>query len=499
MTVSAAARSLTGLLYRHRLLLLGAVALLCLADVARIAAMYLAYPGYVDHAEPSIVTASWRIFTAHPVYHSFGSEERLTNLYGPYVYSLHALVLALLGPSVAAGKLPAVLAVVVLPLVVAWSQRRHGLAAAFLGLSLAVGFALKAIPASLWNRPDVFLVLVVAVAVAAMGKGEPGRPRDMILAVCAGLAVSMKIHAGIYFMPIILYRVAGRGIRPLIEISVVAAVVAVLPFALPVFPPGDFLSMFGHIAGKPTSAAGVWVYLYHAAFHLGPVLLLILGGAVRERLHSWPEKVYLWSYLGCFVLLLPLAAKPGAGAHYLFPLTAITIDILLRHTVTAPRRRLAWGGAVVLTALVVLVSIPIQKRFLRSLNWDISHQITADIREIMARYPGRSIEMGVGTTIKNYHTTYYKTLLVLANHPYYLDAATVGEMHALGIPMAPATITRIATCADDLWLIPKGEPPFGLYSFYGGQAFDESFREAFVSTHDRKDSSEFFDIWGCVR
>ncbi|MBF0128548.1 MAG: hypothetical protein HQL33_01020 [Alphaproteobacteria bacterium] len=499
MTAGGPIRFTADFLHRHRVFLLGVAALACLIDVTSLVASYLAYPGYVDHGEPSIVTAAWRLLAGHPVYHPFADAERVTNVYGPYAYSVHALMFAVLGPSIASGKAAAAAVGIAFPLLVFWSQRRHGTAAALLGLILASGFMLKAVPASLWNRPDIFLATLVAMAVWAMnGKGSD-RARDLAIAVCAGVAVSMKIHAGVYFIPVVLCRVSGRGLRPFIEIGGVAAVVAFAPFLLPVFPLPSYLEWFAHVAGKPTAASAAGRFLYHGLFQIAPALLPFLDGKFRARLRPWPERLYFWSYFGGIVLLIPLAAKPGAGPYYLFPFTAITIDLLLRHAATTLHPRLVQAGAFVLALIVVLPSIPIQKRFQRSLNWDEARRIVADLRGVLERHPGRSIEMGVGTTINGYRLTYGKVLLVFAGHPYHLDSATVGELRGMGIGMAPGTVRRIASCADDLWLVPKGESPFRMHSFYGGQAFDEGFRQAFEATHDRQGSSEFFDFWGCPR
>jgi hypothetical protein len=48
--------------YRYRLWVLGAIAVLCFIDVAAIAISYLLYPGYMDHGESLIAMTSWRLF-----------------------------------------------------------------------------------------------------------------------------------------------------------------------------------------------------------------------------------------------------------------------------------------------------------------------------------------------------------------------------------------------------------------------------------------------------
>ena len=59
----------------------------------------------------------------------------------------------------------------------------------------------------------------------------------------------------------------------------------------------------------------------------------------------------------------------------------------------------------------------------------------------MTEYSGRSIEMGFGDNVKTYPRTYYRTLLVMAGHPYTLDAAPAMEMNMWKIPLLEQRIS----------------------------------------------------------
>lgn len=69
---------------------------------------YLFCPGYVDTGEPNIVALAWRLLDGNLVYLPIDDAARITNIYGPYLYLIHAAVLGLFGGSVMIGKLPGI-------------------------------------------------------------------------------------------------------------------------------------------------------------------------------------------------------------------------------------------------------------------------------------------------------------------------------------------------------------------------------------------------------
>src|ERR1019366_9571730 len=69
-----------------------------------IAAAYLSYPSYLDHAEAMIAAASWLGLRGSPLYPSFDTGDIYGMIYGPTLFQLNALFLFLFGPSVAASK-----------------------------------------------------------------------------------------------------------------------------------------------------------------------------------------------------------------------------------------------------------------------------------------------------------------------------------------------------------------------------------------------------------
>jgi hypothetical protein len=175
----------------------------------------------------------------------------------------------------------------------------------------------------------------------------------------------------------------------------------------------------------------------------------------------------------------------------------MTVDLVFSHGRRIRKRRVAWLGIGMFAAITLAISVPVQKRFHRALHWDDARRITAEIREIVEKYPDRTIEMGVGDNVSTYWKTYYKSLLVLADHPYTIDAAVVMETTYLGIPLTDDTLSMIRGCNTDLWLIPKGERPFAMIGYYDKPTITVAFVRAFEAAYVKESSFEFFDVWGC--
>ena len=206
--------------YRHRIRLLVLLAGLVTIDVVWVAGTYLVYPGYLDHGESIVAMTSWRLFQGFAIYPPFDGPDRTMNIYGPVASLMHAAVYALAGQGVASSKAAGLAATLLLPGGVFFTHKPRGSGAALAAAILAAGLILVGIPFTIWNRPDPMMILLVAVAVWTMrapggsDDGSPGWGKDLVIALSGGLAVGLKVHAGLYFMPVVLVHCWGRGLRP---------------------------------------------------------------------------------------------------------------------------------------------------------------------------------------------------------------------------------------------------------------------------------------------
>jgi len=491
------------LIIRHRLWLLGAVAVLCFAAVAAVAISYLIYPGYLDHGEPSVTLISFRILDGVPAYPGFDEPGMVINIYGPLTYVIHALAIGVLGPSVLSGKAASILAALLIPFLVFLSHRRRGVEAAATGIIFAAGLVLLHIPYSIWNRPDSFIALLGVIAVWAANASDPKRPEwrhSIIIALSAGLAVGMKLHAGVYFAPVVIFHCLNenRGLKAFGLMCAAGLTVVLIPFAFTAFSLTNFLTFISLHTGKEHLLGLLYKVVRYGLIYLSPALFFLAVLKEGKKAVPAPEKAYFWIFIVCLVTVIYPASKTGAGAHYFFPFLAVFVDQILRHAHAVKKYQgRVMAGIGVLATVILILGVPVQKRFYRALQWQEIGAIQAEIRMIMAKHPNRTIEMGVGENVANYYRTFYKSLLVLEGHPYTLDAAPVMETSMMKIPLTGDTLAMIRGCNTDLWLIPKGERPFTMDSYYGNPMFDEDFLGAFRGSYAKVETLDFFDVWGC--
>ncbi|MDA1089359.1 MAG: hypothetical protein O3A85_03480 [Proteobacteria bacterium] len=488
---------------RYRLWLLGVLAVVAAADVVWVAATYLVYPGYLDHGEPVVAMTSWRILDGFPAYPAFESPDLTSNIYGPVTYLTHAIGFLVAGPGVVGSKIAGIVAVTFIPVIIFFSHRRHGLGWASTAVVLAAGFILIGLPTSVWNRPDPFLAFLVTVAVWAMNASEDEQPewgKSVLIGLCGGLAAGFKLHAGVYFLPVVLFHCWARGFRTLMLISVVGAVVIAAPFAFDLFSLAGFTAWLPLVAAKNTEILLATKVFRYLLFYLSPVVFFIAAIRWSGQPLKKAEAVYFGAFiLSVFIVLIP-AMKPGAGWYYYFPFLAIVIDMIVRHSASIIRKKSVVLGVVgILATALLLVSVPIQKRFYRALHWGEARKITQEIKKIMAAYPGTTIQMGAGATLVGYNKTLYKPLLAFAGHPYTLDVGIAIETSASGFALSKGVRTRIEECHTQIWLVPTGEAPFAMTGYYGNPVFDDSFKATFHRRYEKRKSFTYFDAWACRR
>jgi hypothetical protein len=122
---------------------------------------------------------------------------------------------------------------------------------------------------------------------------------------------------------------------------------------------------------------------------------------------------------------------------------------------------------------------------------------------VMRENPGRTIQAGVAVAKRGDDAFFsmryygYRSLLVMAGHPYSLDFGTAMEFTKLGIPESPGMIEQMANCTTDIWLIPKDELPFALRGYYGQTVFSKGFQEAFKSRYQPISTKTVYEVWAC--
>ncbi len=489
------------------------IAVIAAANVVALCIAYALYPGYVDHGESIVVAAAYKMLGGAQVYPSFDGPNFTSNVYGPYLYLANGFMLWVFGGSVASGKLIGLVAAGLTVVTTVYALRNAPWFWIFFASIGVSGYILVCLPFSIWNRPDPLLLLVSVLGLLIARSEVFERHTVMgwlLVGGLGGIACSLKIYGPLFLMPIAIYfAVRDRSILSLFIMSVAGAFTALIPFVLPVFSLSNYLEWFSIVASKPTDGEMVAKALRYGVFFLLPPVILVTqrvmfrdeaGNRVLDKTFAYAISTLLGA-AGCIYL----ASKPGAGMYYVLPFAPLATDMIVRactenaHAVSKKWRVVSGIVCGVLVAVMLVTSIPVQKRFVRALEWDRTTNIRNDLHTIMNKFEGASIHMGLGDKYQGYHNTLQKTELLFNGNPYVVDFGVMIETSKLGIQLPKQLIDRLSRCEIDVWLIPRGEQPFEMIGYYGNRVVDAAFKEAFLKHYQKANQSEYFDIWQCSK
>ena len=468
---------------------------------------YVVWDGYFDHVEPHLAIVAWQYLEGVPLYRDLASPDVQVNTYGPLMYGVQALALALFGGSMTVGKATAAVASALsVAVLAAHLWRRYGLLAAAMGTLFFLSFLLRHAPGPFLGRPDAFMILLTAAALAIrdMGGGRPGGvAAPLLLGACMGLAVNFKIYSAVFFLPVfvdLFFRqpYGQRWVSTVFAVGAGALACLAAPFALPgISAPAYIEGILGLLSGYGSSGGAALVNLKNALPYLLPVLVLAMaalrGGTVGRR-----DAVGVLVLAATTALVFYPAGKPGAGSHHFLPLAPIAAELLVR-TVRGLEadRRLRLLALSVVPVFLLVISIPVQKRVWRNMNNFDAAAAAAEVDQAQRQRPGETMGMAFGETAESYKLSFLGARLVFAGHPVPIGTMSLMELKRAGVPLPLELRRRMLSCATRHWLVPKGEHPFAMGSNYGGGLFDGAFIEAFAEAYEPTQSLAFYDLWSC--
>lgn len=465
---------------------------------------YAMLDSYLEHAGPAVAARAWRLVAGGAVYPGGEAENYQLVGYGPVLFLLHGFWLWLLGGTFLATKVSGMVSVgLALGLIAHHASGQFGPRFTAFAVTLFGAGLLYAVPYAIWSRPEPELVALVAAAVVLGARDRQGAISRWLVpvgvGVCMGLAAGLKLHAPLYFIPVLAPFLGRTWFRDGLLLGTAAVLALVAPFLHPQ------VSLTGWLAGFAGLAAERGGYEWHligkvathgAALLLAPLALLPWAW----RAASWPTLTKVGLYVVGLGVAGVLAVHPGAGWYYLIPFLPVAIDIcldLLRLARGKPR--VAALAMPLLVVLFIALAVAPTRRLIKDLGKFAAETPARELVAIMAAHPGRSIEMGVGARIDSYRTTHVGSLLAFAGHP--ATTASWSAMESVFLGQAPpaALLARLERCATDLWLIPKGEAPFAMPNYYPGgkTTYWPEFRSAFVSRYELRQPGRTFDVWGC--
>jgi len=481
--------------------------------LAAAACVYLVYvlifygrlSGYLDHIEPNVAIAAWRLLEGRSLYQSYDQWPLFGNYYGPVVYLAHAGVFSLAGGSVPLSKLANSAAVLAGVLVFFfYARRRYGEWRSCIGMLFYFGFLFYFAPVTIWNRPDPFAILLVVLGLAArdlptarFGRWAP----HVALGACMGLAANLKAHSFVYFLPLVVDLCGWRGIGRMTVVGAAAGAAFLAPFLLPQVSLETYVEgLTRQVGERGIVAENLKSTLRASLIYLVPGLMvggLALVGRARMAAR---DILYFCVFAGCVIVVFYPASIPGSGSYHLLPLFPIAVDVSLRlaHNYRA-LPRLTTGVLVILAVVLLALSVPVQRRLHRNLDRLAQENVTAEIDDVVRRHKGETIQMGYGGSFEGYRKTFYKPVLVFRGNPATVDSQVIMELHVAGVDVIGKLVQEIASCRTHNWLIPKGETPFSMQSYYGGGDLFRAATDAFQRAYHRTERLRHFDLWSCKK
>lgn len=498
------------------------VAVILIVNYFYLVCLYTLSNNYIDHAEPNVSAVSWLFQSGHFLYPNLEYPERYINNYGPILYIVNGFIFNLFQPSILTSKLCGVIAVAITLLSLhCVLAKMSGFRIAIIGsayitlvfLSLNTFHSLPA--ASFWTRPDPLLLMCVSIALLA-AIATPPLIATLICALSVGISLNLKIFAILYFLPIytIFYQQAGLAYTLLsLFLAFGVAVTPFIGFSHISFE--NYITWLHQVSHQGLEFRQfkrdiVWVIAVSIPAIFALIYLLFTN---RRSLIQWlyDNKIYMAILSFSISGVVIIGSKPGAQENNLLPLIpALTyfFTILLtqvrniRETTANLQRKtnqylyltlvsttLAW----LVSAL--LIAIPNEANIILKL---IKYpNAVRDIEQVISFYPDKRIGMGYG---KSYELSFYRPFLVFHRNPYLLDAASMMEMQQSGVnPIPSGTLAALEVCQTEIWLIPKGEQPFQLASYYppNKPLFSDRFRTIFLENYELSGQTRYYDLWVC--
>ncbi len=448
---------------------------------------YLLLGAYLDHIEGSVVVSGWQYVHGTPLYQIEDGAPRFATYYGPLAYLVEVPALLLLGASVAASKVASVSALIATVVLMARYFWRHPEGGELRhGVFPLVGALLLFTPVSFWARPDPIETLLVAAAIVSTA--SPHRPWSV--GICLGMAVNLKGHAAFYFLPILADLWWIGGYRALLITVGSSAVTFMLPFLAPGISLHDYLAgLAQQVGGRAQTASQLPCIMITAMLLLLPVAIPL----AMER-QSRRTATYCGATIATMILLFYPATFPGAGAYHFLPLVPVLADV--RHRLRPQALDAALTPFVIL--FVGFLAAGATSQALAAKRG--TDRISAEALALAQESRNGPVQVGYGDNRRSYELSQLsKTVLALNSYPALLDAQILMELHQIGIDGSARWIPLLTECRVRRWLLPKGETPFGLNSyFYNDTAlFSEQFRQAFLDNYRVVRSTSDFEVWEC--
>ena len=489
----------------------------CLVIVAFVGAdlSYCLSSAFWDHNEPAVGIESWLFWRGDAVYQDLLTQQRYSGPYGPYGYMAVGLCQGLIGPGVFATKLlPCIAGALAVALFCLVVLRRTSASTALLFTSLLAALSLRLGPFAFWSRPDPFLLLCVTTGLIAATR--KGLATTVLLGIAIGVAVNLKIHSVLYFIPVAVIAIrTGFDRAALTKVAAIALIVAILPFIF--FPQISVWNYLGILRVIGKRGFGLleyrlsWEWLVTVSLPLTGALLFygLTSRSSADKLDP-ADRRYLAAILVASVAILIFASKLGAGPHHFLPL--IPVVLLFAAEQRGKGRGFRWhssmigvtGRALCFSWLLSCVLVALESVYSIS-SGAIRNEAEAaasigDLKRLVDEHPAYTWLGGPSLGGQPVESSYHLELVFKGMPPGLVPPAQM-DFQLARFP--EADLTKLENEIEGKyrkpigWIVPKGSSPLGMKTAFDQSRplFSETAQHEFADRFEKAGSSRFFDFY----
>ncbi|MEJ1963955.1 MAG: hypothetical protein WDO56_21380 [Gammaproteobacteria bacterium] len=463
-----------------RLPIVGALVTLSMLLIGT-AVLYLAFPGYFDHLEPTTATLGQVFARGSTLYPYPDFYPYYGVLYGPGLAISQSMFSGLGLPVLVASKLPGVLALLC-SIPIMWRLSGHVLARGYFLLLIPFGYFL------FWVKAEPFLVLLVCLALLIADRRKSGYLLAIAIGLLAGVASALKIHGAIYVGAAYL---AATILVPA-AVSELLVIVAAAIFGFMCFFASESVSLssfldYLRLAGRHGLSAKLWLQNFvYLVLMLAPLALVVRRGPQRALFN-----LKLAGIAACELLVTVVAAKQGAGTYHLIPLIPVNA-CLLQQACTLGEVREDFRVRLMYTVITIpaLASIFFMLATM-GMYWGQLRAAGQELQQLQAGNPS-GLTMGVSND-DDYGLSYLRVMLPAEQVDYgaYMDLELSG--------IAPDALEeKMRSCAIGMWVVPGKSLPFSLNSYYTHRPlFPDRLRQQFNTSYEKIEEGRYFAVYAC--
>jgi hypothetical protein len=455
------------------------------------------------HVSGEILGLSWLVYQGAPLYHSVSAAQRWAPIYGPSPFLLIGLLMHALGPTATAMNVLGLLLNLGLVGLIWLATRQQ---AAMFGWVVTALFVSTQLYQTL-GIDEVIILSVAAIVALLTTDYLASVPLALCIGALVGVLANTKIHSVLYVIPLLVARRPSRLYRPLPVALLIGTAVTIfaLPFTLPQISLDHYAAWLRIYSRNGLDLSVLDFNLNFSGLLLCATYLAALNRAGEPGLKHGTGCVLAVSSL-CMLSTSVIASKVGAGFHHLVPYIFVPAFVARlpgekSYPNASPDQasvlRTVGFGAIAISFVFAcaqpFLQLTREVLAVRSLeSGGRESEINSFIHEVYPKQvlvaPGLSDELSWDTSLPIYN----------GERPLIISSVLM-DMEKPGLTLPKQTIEAIRQCHYRYVLSPRGQPPFGLRSYYREHQplYGPSFQSAFEGTYRKLRTLRYYDVWVC--